>query len=152
MTAKSKTKKGRKGAIPSKRKGKQKLLLSSRSGLLKQESGEAAVGLAKSGAKANANLNNLNNKNKPMTTKDIIEKAKKELVSLTEFKSPNAIGVKKEGNEWVVTVELIEKESIPDGMDILGTYEVRTDQNGGILDYRRTDLRKRVDTTFNPEA
>ncbi|MBU3999854.1 gas vesicle protein [Patescibacteria group bacterium] len=87
-----------------------------------------------------------------MTTKEITEKAKKELVSLTEFKSPNAIGAKKEGNEWVITIELIEKESIPDGMDILGTYEVRVDQSGSILNYKRTDLRKRVDTALNPEV
>jgi len=149
MAAKLKIKKGRKKAILSKRKGKQKPLSSSRSGLLKQESGKAAVGLAKSGAKDEAGLNN---KNKSMTTKDIIEKAKKELVSLTEFKSPNAIGVKKEGNEWVIMIELIEKESIPDGMDVLGTYEVHADQNGGILNYKRVNLRKRVDTALNPEV
>ena len=146
---KLKIKKGRKKAILSKRKGKQKPLSSSRSGLLKQESEKAAVSLAKSGAKDEAGLNN---KNKSMTTKEITEKAKKELVSLTEFKSPNAIGAKKEGNEWVITIELIEKESIPDGMDILGTYEVRVDQSGSILNYKRTDLRKRVDTALNPEV
>jgi len=146
---KLKIKKGRKKAILSKRKGKQKPLSSSRSGLLKQESEKAAVSLAKSGAKDEAGLNN---KNKSMTTKEITEKAKKELVSLTEFKSPNAIGVKKEGNEWVIMIELIEKESIPDGMDVLGTYEVHTDQSGGILNYKRVDLRKRVDTALNPEV
>ena len=146
---KLKIKKGRKKAILSKRKGKQKPLSSSRSGLLKQESEKAAVSLAKSGAKDEAGLNN---KNKSMTTKEITEKAKKELVSLTEFKSPNAIGVKKEGNEWVIMIELIEKESIPDGMDVLGTYEVHADQNGGILNYKRVDLRKRVDTALNPEV
>lgn len=149
MTAKLKIKKGRKRAILPKKRNKQKPFPLSRSILLKQESEKAAVSLAKSGAKDEAGLNN---KNKSMTTKDITEKAKKELVSLTEFKSPNAIGVKKEGNEWVITIELIEKESIPYGMDILGTYEVRVDQNGGILNYKRVDLRKRVDTTLNPEV
>jgi len=148
--AKLKIKKGRKKAILSKRKGKQKPLSSSRSSLLKQESEKVTVSLAKSGAKDEVGLNNL--KNKSMTTKDITEKAKKELVSLTEFKSPNAIGVKKEGNEWVIMIELIEKESIPYGMDVLGTYEVHTDQSGGILNYKRVDLRKRVDTTLNPEV
>ena len=86
-----------------------------------------------------------------MTTKDILEKAKKELADLTGFKSPSAVGFKKEGNDWIATIEVIEKESIPDGMDILGTYEVRVDQNGNIIRYERTDLRKRIDTALAKE-
>ena len=94
----------------------------------------------------------LNQKSKFMATKDILEKAKKELADLTGFKSPSAIGFKKEGNELIATIEVIEKESIPDGMDILGTYEVRVDQDGKIIGYERTDLRKRVDTALNKEV
>lgn len=89
---------------------------------------------------------------KTMATKDILEKAKKELADLTGFKSPSAIGFKKEGNELIATIEVIEKASIPDGMDVLGTYEVRVDEGGKIISYERTDLRKRVDTTLNKEA
>lgn len=89
---------------------------------------------------------------KNMTTKDILEKAKKELADLTGFKSPSAIGFKKEGNELIATIEVIEKESIPDGMDVLGTYEVRVDDSGKIISYERTDLRKRVDTTLSRET
>ena len=93
----------------------------------------------------------LGQKSKFMTTKDILEKAKKELADLTGFKSPSAVGFKKEGNDWIATIEVIEKESIPDGMDILGTYEVRVDQNGNIIRYERTDLRKRIDTALAKE-
>lgn len=89
---------------------------------------------------------------KNMATKDILEKAKKELADLTGFKSPSAIGFKKEGNELIATIEVIEKASIPDGMDVLGTYEVRVDESGKIISYKRTDLRKRVDTALNPEV
>ena len=91
-------------------------------------------------------------KNKFMATKDILEKAKKELADLTGFKSPSAVGFKKEGSEMIATIEVVEKESIPDGMDVLGTYEVRIDQDGKIMGYERTDLRKRVDTTLNKEV
>ena len=93
----------------------------------------------------------LGQKSKFMTTKDILEKAKKELADLTGFKSPSAVGFKKEGNDLIATIEVIEKESIPDGMDILGTYEVRVDQNGNIIRYERTDLRKRIDTALAKE-
>lgn len=140
--------KAKKGRI---KKNKQRLSSSFRSDSERESKKAAEANSMDVDTKANASLN-LSNSNKSMTTKEIIEKAKKELVSLTEFKSPNAIGVKKEGNEWVITIELIEKESIPDGMDILGTYAVRTDQGGCILNYKRTELRKRVDTALNPET
>lgn len=91
-------------------------------------------------------------KNRTMAIKDILEKAKKELADLTGFKSPSAVGFKKEGIELIVAVEVIEKESIPDGMDVLGTYEVRVDESGKILGYERTDLRKRVDTNLSKES
>ena len=82
----------------------------------------------------------------------MLEKAKKELADLTGFKSPSAVGFKQEGKELVATIEVIEKASIPDGMDILGTYEVRVDESGKIISYERTDLRKRVDTALSKEA
>jgi len=85
-------------------------------------------------------------------TKEILEKTKKELADLTGFKSPSVVGFKKEGDELIVTVEVVEKTSIPDGMDIIGTYEVKIDDNGKIIGYERTDLRKRMDTALNKEA
>ena len=94
-------------------------------------------------------------KSKSMTTKNIkimTERIKEGLVSLTGFKFPSVIGVKSEGQEWLVTVEVTEKVSIPSGMDILGTYEVRANQDGDILDYKRTDLRKRIDTVIDPKV
>ncbi len=99
-----------------------------------------------------AEIKSIKEEIKNMATKDILEKAKKELADLTGFKSPSAIGFKKEGNELIATIEVIEKESIPDGMDILGTYEVRVDSDGKIIGYERTDLRKRVDTTLSKEV
>jgi len=81
-----------------------------------------------------------------MEPKELIEKAKKELANLTGFKEPAGIGLKKGDEGWIVTVEIVEKKSIPEGMDILGTYEVRMDEKGEILDYERKELRKRMDT------
>lgn len=84
-------------------------------------------------------------------TKELIEGVKKELANLTGFKHPAATGFKQEGNELIITVEVVEKESIPSGMDVLGAYDVRIDSTGKIISYERTDLRKRGDTTFAKE-
>lgn len=84
-----------------------------------------------------------------MEPKELIEKAKKQLADLTGFASPAGIGLKKWKEGWVVTVEIVEKKSIPEGMDILGTYEVRLNAKGDLLDYERKELRKRTDTEIS---
>ena len=82
----------------------------------------------------------------PINIKELSTKAKKEIADLTSFKSPSVVGISQKGNEWTVLVELVEKESIPDGMDLLGLYSVRYDAKGDLLGYDRKGLRKRIDT------
>jgi len=83
-----------------------------------------------------------------MEQKDLIEKAKKHLADLTGFTSPAGVGLRKENEGWAATVEVVEKKSIPDGMDVIGTYEVSLNAKGDILGYERKRLRKRMDTKF----
>ena len=81
-----------------------------------------------------------------MEPKELIEKAKKQLAELTGFKEPAGVGLKKEKEDWVVTVEMVEKKSIPEGMDVIGAYEVKVDEGGEILSYERIAMRKKADT------
>jgi len=81
-----------------------------------------------------------------MEPKEIIEKAKKQLADLTGFIEPAGVGLKKEKEGWMVTVEIAEKKSIPEGMDIIGTYEVHLDTKGELLGYEKVTMRKRMDT------
>ena len=81
-----------------------------------------------------------------MEPKEIIEEAKKQLADLTGFKEPAGVGLKKEKEGWMVTVEICEKKSIPEGMDILGTYEVHLDAKGNLLGYEKIAMRKKMDT------
>lgn len=86
-------------------------------------------------------------KEKPtMAIKELIEKAKSTLADLTGFKNPRGIGAKKQGQEWRVRVEITEKSSIPEAMDVLGIYDVYLDNKGNILNYERKGLKKRGDT------
>lgn len=86
-----------------------------------------------------------------MEPKELIENAKKQLADVTGFKEPAGIGLKKEKGDWIVMIEIVEKKSIPDGMDILGTYEVRLDPKGDLISYERKELRKRTDTAISKE-
>ncbi len=78
--------------------------------------------------------------------KEAVENAKLQLKELTGFEAVSVTSIKKDGEEWVIAVEMLEKKGIPDRMDILGLYEVRMDNTGGLLSYDRKGLRKRGDT------
>jgi hypothetical protein len=39
---------------------------------------------------------------------------------------------------WLVRIEMVETSRIPNTSDVLGSYEVDLDENGELLEYRRT--------------
>ena len=77
---------------------------------------------------------------------ELVDKARKELAKLTGLELSTTLGTAKDEKGWHVTVEMIEKHSIPDQMDILATYEILLDNDGKVLEFNRTKLRKRIDT------
>ena len=81
----------------------------------------------------------------------IVKNARSELNSLTGLEVSSTIEVVKEDNEWRVVLEVVEKHSIPESMDILASYETRLDEDGGMLEFRRTGMRRRIDTDWTPE-
>ncbi|MEW6684995.1 MAG: gas vesicle protein GvpO [Candidatus Edwardsbacteria bacterium] len=80
------------------------------------------------------------------TMQQIIEKAREELSRFTGLELSTTLGAAKDEKGWKVTMEMIEKHSIPDQMDILATYEVILDDDGNVMEFNRTRLRKRADT------
>lgn len=80
-----------------------------------------------------------------MEIKDIAEIAKKKLVELTGFSSPNVTGINNEEDIWHITVEIIEKPSEAINLEILGIYDVRVDASGNLLGFERIGMRKRGD-------
>lgn len=77
----------------------------------------------------------------------ITTNARKELSTLTGLEPSSVVGVNKDSEVWIVTLEMIEKKSIPDSMDILGVYEVQLNTDGELLNFIRISLRKRGDIT-----
>ncbi len=88
-----------------------------------------------------------------MEIKEVIEKAKKEIGELTTLKLNTVIGASKdeESGGWKVMVELLEKASIPDSMDLLGVYEVLLREEGEIIGFERKGMRKRGDVERREE-
>ncbi|MCF8084027.1 MAG: gas vesicle protein GvpO [Desulfatiglandaceae bacterium] len=77
---------------------------------------------------------------------DIIKKARSELSELTGLEISSTLSAEKDAEEWRVTMEVVEKRSIPDGMDILAIYDTRMDTEGNMMEFRRVRMRKRIDT------
>ena len=81
----------------------------------------------------------------------IIQKARTELNNLTGLEISSTVSAEKEGDGWLVIMEVIEKRSIPDSMDILAKYETRLDAEGNMEDFKRTGMRKRIDVSKDEE-
>lgn len=81
-----------------------------------------------------------------MTPREVSEKAKHELAALTGFKAPTVVGVARDGKDWKIMIEVVEKASIPAGFDVLGIYAVRLDPQGELIGYERERMRKRMET------
>lgn len=81
-----------------------------------------------------------------LTVGDVVERARAELSRLTALELASTVGVVKDEEGWHVSVELIERKSVPDGMDVLGIYESLLDDDGNLVSFSRRSLRKRIDT------
>jgi hypothetical protein len=53
-------------------------------------------------------------------------------------------GIRRNDNGWVVEVEVLEVERVPETSDVLASYEVQIDNDGEIVEFRR--LRRYVRT------
>jgi hypothetical protein len=61
-------------------------------------------------------------------------------------KEPEAIlSVEQQEEEWRITVEALERKSIPDSLDLLGRYEIRLDKNGALIGWTQKVIRRRCD-------
>jgi len=77
---------------------------------------------------------------------EVIEKVRSELNKLTGLDIESTVAAARDAEGWLVSVEVVEKHSIPDGMDILATYETRLDPDGNMLEFKRVRMRKRIET------
>ena len=81
-----------------------------------------------------------------MEVSEAVKTVLAEFPTLTNLKASGVIGISHGEEGWVVSIEMLEKKSIPDSMDVLGLYEVKVDDRGKIVDFSRVKLRKRGDT------
>lgn len=91
--------------------------------------------------------NQTRTKGSKLPLEDIIAVGAKKMAEVTGLK-PLAVveAVSVDDGNWRIKIEFIEREGIPNTMDILGLYEAQLNSQGQLLSYARTDMRKRGDT------
>ena len=77
---------------------------------------------------------------------ELVKKAREDLRNVTGLELSTTLRALKKDPNWYITVEMIEKHSVPDQMDILAVYETILDDEGNLIEFKRKGMRKRIDT------
>jgi hypothetical protein len=75
----------------------------------------------------------------------ISEKAGQTAEMLLKKDLDSVVSLNKDCEGWLAEVEVLERKSVPDTQDILGRYEMKFDEEGELLGYKRIMLRRRSD-------
>jgi hypothetical protein len=76
---------------------------------------------------------------------EIVEKASSLAGFMLNKEFDSVISMNKYEEGWLAEVEVLERKSVPDTQDILGRYEMKFDDGGELLGYKRIMLRRRSD-------
>ena len=66
-------------------------------------------------------------------------------LSVLKLRVSSVTSVMRADRGWRVSVEVVERRSVPDTGDLLALYELHLDETGTILGYERTRMRRRSD-------
>jgi hypothetical protein len=73
-----------------------------------------------------------------MRPRELLRAAREQAADLTGKPVESVSGFERDGDsEWLVTVEVLELERVPNTMDILASYELRLSDDGEVLGFHR---------------
>ena len=74
-----------------------------------------------------------------MKPREVLDSAKQQVAELTGLPVESVSSLERDGDKnWVVTVETLELERIPNTMDLLGSYEITMSDDGDVVGFHRT--------------
>jgi Gas vesicle synthesis protein GvpO len=79
---------------------------------------------------------------------EVTERAKQQLAAATNLQPLLVSGADRGTEGWHLTVEMVELQRIPEAQDVIGAYEVVLNDDGDLMEWRRTGLRRRDDTDW----
>lgn len=60
-----------------------------------------------------------------------------EVSDLVGCPAEGVIGIRKDDDGWIVTVEVLEMGRVPETTDVLASYDAHVDSDGDVVEYRR---------------
>ncbi|MEA2294502.1 MAG: hypothetical protein QOE86_2141 [Solirubrobacteraceae bacterium] len=72
-----------------------------------------------------------------MRTSEVIQQAREVAAELTGRPVENVTGFERNGDGWVVTLEVLELERVPNTMDVIGSYEITLSDKGEVKAFNR---------------
>lgn len=75
--------------------------------------------------------------NGKVSPREIAERAVEQVHDLIGRPVEAVTGIERDGNEWTVTIEVLELERVPATTDVLGKYEVLLDKDGELTGAQR---------------
>lgn len=74
------------------------------------------------------------------------ERVMNSLAKLVGCSTEGVTGFRRTDDGWVLTVEVLEVERVPETTDVMASYEVETDRDGGIVSFDRRRRYLRAET------
>jgi flagellar motor protein MotB len=68
----------------------------------------------------------------------VIARALPQLEQLTGREPEGVLGLRRDDDGWLATIEVVELPRVPSSTDVLATYDVVLDDDGDVREYRRT--------------
>lgn len=88
---------------------------------------------------------------KPLNIIDITQRTSSMVEKVLSKKAESIVSVTKDGKQWRVLAEVLERKSLPDTMDILGRYEFKLDEEANLQGFTQVMLRRRADLVCEEE-
>jgi hypothetical protein len=76
----------------------------------------------------------------------LARRAMRTLAELVGCPAEGITGIRRNDDGWVIEVEVLEVERVPETSDVLASYEVEVDEDGEILEFRRVRRYLRTQT------
>jgi hypothetical protein len=73
-----------------------------------------------------------------LSAQELSEAAQTTVQELTGFEPEAVSGLEWDGEQWQITVDVLELSRIPNTSDVIGTYQVQLDETGTLRGYKRT--------------
>ncbi|MDQ3850448.1 MAG: gas vesicle protein [Actinomycetota bacterium] len=70
--------------------------------------------------------------------REAIQHAREQLEEMMGRPVEAVLGMEREADGWMVTVQVVELQRIPNSTDVLGSYAVNVDGDGDVVGYHRT--------------